>query len=72
MQISRPTASQFSVPNYCRIKKQPLIGICNTWSELTPCNAYLRILAEQVKRCALETGGFPMEFPLMSLGGPPT
>ena len=47
---------------------RPVIGICNTWSELTPCNAHLRILAEHVKRGALEAGGFPLEFPVMSLG----
>ncbi len=47
---------------------RPVIGICNTWSELTPCNAHLRILAEQVKRGVLEAGGFPLEFPVMSLG----
>ena len=46
----------------------PVIGICNTWSELTPCNANLRILAEHVKRGVLEAGGFPLEFPVMSLG----
>ena len=47
---------------------RPVIGICNTWSELTPCNAHLRIFAEQVKRGVLEAGGFPLEFPVMSLG----
>ncbi|MYD09802.1 MAG: dihydroxy-acid dehydratase [Chloroflexi bacterium] len=47
---------------------RPVIGICNTWSELTPCNAHLRIMAEQVKRGVLEAGGFPLEFPVMSLG----
>ena len=47
---------------------RPVIGICNTWSELTPCNANLRIMAEQVKRGVLEAGGFPLEFPVMSLG----
>jgi L-arabonate dehydrase len=47
---------------------RPVIGICNTWSELTPCNIHLRILAEQVKRGVIEAGGFPMEFPVMSLG----
>ncbi len=47
---------------------RPVIGICNTWSELTPCNAHLRILAEQVKRGVIEAGGFPLEFPVMSLG----
>ena len=47
---------------------RPVIGICNTWSDLTPCNAHFRILAEMVKRGVYEAGGFPMEFPVMSLG----
>jgi len=47
---------------------KPVIGICNTWSELTPCNAHFRDLAESVKRGILEAGGFPLEFPVMSLG----
>ncbi len=47
---------------------KPVIGICNTWSELTPCNAHLRDLAEAVKKGVLEAGGFPLEFPVMSLG----
>jgi L-arabonate dehydrase len=47
---------------------RPVIGICNTWSELTPCNAHLRDLAEVVKRGVYEAGGFPLEFPVMSLG----
>jgi len=47
---------------------RPVIGICNTWSELTPCNAHLRDIAERVKRGVLEAGGFPLEFPIMSLG----
>ena len=47
---------------------KPVIGICNTWSELTPCNAHLRELAESVKKGVLESGGFPVEFPVMSLG----
>ncbi|MFN8355143.1 MAG: IlvD/Edd family dehydratase [Spirosomataceae bacterium] len=47
---------------------RPVIGICNTWSELTPCNAHFRDLAEAVKRGVLEAGGFPVEFPVMSLG----
>ncbi len=47
---------------------RPVIGICNTWSELTPCNAHFRILAERVKRGVYEAGGFPLEFPVMSLG----
>ena len=47
---------------------RPVIGICNTWSELTPCNAHFRVLAERVKRGVYEMGGFPLEFPVMSLG----
>ena len=47
---------------------RPVIGICNTWSELTPCNGHFRELAEYVKRGVYEAGGFPLEFPVMSLG----
>jgi len=47
---------------------KPVIGICNTWSELTPCNAHFRELAESVKRGILQAGGVPVEFPVMSLG----
>jgi len=47
---------------------RPVIGICNTFSELTPCNAHFREHAESVKRGVLEAGGFPVEFPIMSLG----
>jgi dihydroxy-acid dehydratase len=47
---------------------RPVIGICNTFSELTPCNAHLRTLAEHVKRGVYEAGGLPLEFPVMSLG----
>ncbi|MDO3385879.1 IlvD/Edd family dehydratase [Gilvimarinus sp. SDUM040013] len=47
---------------------KPVIGICNTWSELTPCNGHLRDIAEVVKRGILEAGGVPFEFPVMSLG----
>jgi dihydroxy-acid dehydratase len=47
---------------------KPVIGICNTWSEFTPCNAHFRELAESVKRGISEAGGFPVEFPVMSLG----
>jgi L-arabonate dehydrase len=49
---------------------RPVIGICNTWSELTPCNAHFRQIAEHVKRGVYEAGGFPLEFPVMSLGEP--
>ncbi len=47
---------------------RPVIGICNTWSELTPCNGHLRDFAEIVKRGVIEAGGFPLEFPVISLG----
>jgi L-arabonate dehydrase len=47
---------------------RPVIGICNTWSELTPCNAHFRQIAEHVKRGVWEAGGLPLEFPVMSLG----
>jgi L-arabonate dehydrase len=47
---------------------RPIIGICNTWSELTPCNAHFREIAEYVKRGVWEAGGFPLEFPVTSLG----
>lgn len=47
---------------------RPIIGICNTFSDLTPCNAHFRELAEHVKHGVYEAGGFPLEFPVMSLG----
>ena len=47
---------------------RPVIGICNTWSELTPCNAHFRKIAEHVKRGVYEAGGFPVEFPVFSNG----
>ena len=47
---------------------RPVIGICNTWSELTPCNAHLRTIAEKVKIGVYQAGGIPVEFPVMSLG----
>ena len=47
---------------------RPVIGICNTWSELTPCNAHLRDLAERVKHGIYEAGGLPVEFPVFSTG----
>ena len=47
---------------------RPVIGICNTWSELTPCNAHFRDLAQKVKNGVWEAGGFPLEFPVMSMG----
>lgn len=47
---------------------RPVVGICNTWSELTPCNGHFRELAEYVRRGVYEAGGFPLEFPVTSLG----
>jgi L-arabonate dehydrase len=47
---------------------RPVIGVCNSWSELVNCNVHLRGLAEAVKRGVLQAGGFPLEFPVMSLG----
>jgi dihydroxy-acid dehydratase len=47
---------------------RPVIGICNTWSEINPCNVHLRAMAEHVKRGVWEAGGLPLEFPAMSLG----
>ena len=47
---------------------KPISGICNTWSELTPCNAHFRKIAEHVKKGVLEAGGFPVEFPVFSNG----
>lgn len=47
---------------------RPVIGICNTWSELNPCNAHFRTIAEHVRYGVLDAGGFPLEFPVSSLG----
>src|SRR5690242_8483732 len=49
---------------------KPVIGIANSWSEYNPCNAHLRQIAESVKRGVWEAGGFPLEFPTISLGEP--
>ena len=51
-----------------QFKGKPVIGICNTWSEVTPCNGHFRELAQSVKNGVYEAGGFPLEFPVMSLG----
>ena len=45
---------------------RPVIGICNTWSEMTPCNAHLRGLAEKVKFGVYDSAGSPLEFPVLS------
>ena len=47
---------------------RPVIGICNTWSQATPCNAHFREIAQHVRDGVLDSGGFPIEFPVMSLG----
>jgi L-arabonate dehydrase len=65
--IYRAWMKNQGIPNY-EFAGKPVIGICNTWSELTPCNAHFRELAESVKRGISEAGGFPVEFPVMSLG----
>ncbi|MDU0959084.1 MAG: dihydroxy-acid dehydratase, partial [Bradyrhizobium sp.] len=45
-----------------RFEGRPVIGICNTWSELTPCNAHFRVIAEHVRQGVLDAGGYPLEF----------
>jgi L-arabonate dehydrase len=65
--IYRAWMKNQGTPDY-ELRGKPVIGICNTWSELTPCNGHFRELAESVKRGILEAGGFPVEFPVMSLG----
>lgn len=65
--IYRSWMKNQGIPDY-EFNNKPVIGICNTWSELTPCNAHFRELAESVKRGISEAGGFPVEFPVMSLG----
>ena len=64
--IYRAWMKNQGIPSY-EFDGRPVIGICNTWSELTPCNAHFRELAESVKE-GYEAGGFPVEFPVMSLG----
>ena len=65
--IYRAWMKNQGIPDY-EFRGKPVIGICDTWSELTPCNAHFRELAESVKRGISEAGGFPVEFPVMSLG----
>lgn len=65
--IYRSWMKNQGIPDY-EFRDKPVIGICNTWSELTPCNAHFRELAESIKRGISEAGGFPVEFPVMSLG----
>jgi dihydroxy-acid dehydratase len=65
--IHRAWMKNQGIPDY-EFRNKPVIGICNSWSELTPCNAHFRQLAESVKHGIYEAGGFPVEFPVMSLG----
>lgn len=65
--IHRAWMKNQGIPDY-EFRNKPVIGICNTWSELTPCNTHFRQLAESVKHGIYEAGGFPVEFPVMSLG----
>src|ERR1700692_4094608 len=65
--IHRSWMKNQGLPNHL-LDGRPVIGLCNTWSELKPCNAHFRELAEYVKKGVYEKGGFPVEFPVMSLG----
>ena len=65
--IYRSWMKKSGIPDF-EFDGRPVIGICNTWSELTPCNSHFRELAEHVKKGVYEAGGFPLEFPVMSLG----
>lgn len=65
--IHRSWMKNQGIPDH-QFQGKPVIGICNTWSELTPCNAHFRVLAEMVKHGVYERGGFPVEFPVTSLG----
>lgn len=66
--IYRSWMKKQGIPSYELASGKPIIGICNTWSELTPCNSHFRDLAQFVKNGIYEAGGFPVEFPVMSLG----
>ena len=65
--IYRAWMKKQGIPDH-EFSGKPIIGICNTWSELTPCNSHFRELADWVKKGVLEAGGYPVEFPVMSLG----
>ena len=66
--IYRSWMKKQGIPSFELDSGKPIIGICNTWSEFTPCNSHFRDLAQQVKNGVYEAGGFPVEFPVMSLG----
>ncbi|MDP9043238.1 MAG: dihydroxy-acid dehydratase [Pseudomonadota bacterium] len=65
--LHRSAMKNQGIPDH-EFQGKPIIGICNTWSELTPCNAHLRELAERVRRGVFEAGGYPVEFPVFSNG----
>jgi dihydroxy-acid dehydratase len=65
--VHRSWMKNQGIPDH-EFQGKPIIGICNTWSELTPCNAHFRKIAEHVKKGVLEAGGFPVEFPVFSSG----
>ena len=67
--IHRSWMKNQGIPQH-EFEGKPIIGICQTWSELTPCNAHFRRIAEKVKLGVAEAGGFAVEFPVMSLGEP--
>lgn len=66
--IYRSWMKNQGLPHHLFEGEKPVIGICNTWSEFTPCNAHFKELAESLKQGIWEAGGFPLEFPVMSLG----
>ncbi|MBM3177115.1 MAG: dihydroxy-acid dehydratase [Bacteroidetes bacterium] len=66
--IYRSWFKKQGIPSFELESGKPVIGICNTWSEYTPCNSHFRQLAESVKHGIYEAGGLPVEFPVMSLG----
>jgi dihydroxy-acid dehydratase len=66
--IYRSWMKKQGIPSFEFDSGKPIIGICNTWSEYTPCNSHFRDLAQFVKNGIYEAGGFPVEFPVMSLG----
>ena len=66
--IYRSWMKKQGIPSFEFESGKPIIGICNTWSEYTPCNSHFRDLAQFVKNGIYEAGGFPVEFPVMSLG----
>ena len=55
---------------HAEVRRWPIIGICSSWSELNPCNAGLRELAELVKRGVESAGGLALEFPTISISEP--